>query len=198
LAALHIATRDLRMPIIQLLLDYGAIMVTKNQNYDTPLADCFHNHNIDKLDSAIAKQMVMAADDADGNCQFHAYATSKTPSDEYLCYLLQRGLSMELKNKQGKTAPLVAFECYQTLRATYLYKKNPEIKEMMKTQEAIVHTFLPYCFLPVATEHSVCQAYKDIFERFGVIKEIQRNIMEYYYRKTCAEIAAGNRKEKIA
>jgi hypothetical protein len=183
--ALHIATFENNRSTVKALLQNGASTTIKSNEQKTALANCHVWGRTHVFDNADLQQVAQSVDDQ-GNTQIHLFATTQIfGTDSYLEFLMQHGVSLWSQNIQGKTALDLAYEEYCHTLKEYKRKRIHRNKEILENQERVWQMFLR-----VASKHMSCAAFQEMFTFFGVIPEIQKSIMLYYYKLNIETIIA--------
>ena len=200
--ALHDACCQKHLSIVKLLIEEGANPTIKNYTQAmTPLMllclsyafnwDAFYAFINDH--PSIAHELIHAKD-AQNNSQLHlctaidAILTSKF--DLYLQFLTSHGLDIHSRNNDGKTAMGLACDEYNTCYNQYIAKKKSKLKEIVTTQEKIMHAFLR-----LTSPHTPCVLFKHILHQHSadgleLPEELIALIMCDYYALNIETIVA--------
>lgn len=180
--ALHIACKKDDMSTIKLLMEEGANPTIKNNEQLTPLA--IPMHKFENLDPVIAQQMISATDEYQ-NTQLHLCAVGEHYSKSDFQFFTKRGISVWVRNKDDKIAADVACHEYHRVLQQYYAKKTPLMKSMLDKQEQIMHSFLR-----ITSAHTSCATFKQMFTQSGLLPEIQKPVMHYFYKLNIETIVA--------
>lgn len=130
--ALHLAAKQVSTEGLEVLLDYGADVMSRTRPHaETALHLATHQKSLKKLKLLIDRGADVNAQNADGDTTLHMIIT-KCCTLETVEFLLGSGASVEIKGRNGRTALLYAISLDQEDKARLLLERgaNPNTQDI--------------------------------------------------------------------
>lgn len=168
--ALHLACANKHINVIDYLVEKGAQTLIKNKDDSVPFLLVYLKNLQDKIKKTTLNRMLHAKDSKD-NTLFHIYTTIYAPQnsrsyDNYLKFLIEKGLNIYARNKNHLTALDMINNTYQKLPMSQI----------------------ALSFWRVTSDHMQYALFKEILQKLPA--ELRIFILYFYYRLNINTILA--------